>query len=321
MPKIPRSPPTTGDSHSTKQKAELPRALSLSDPNVSSAVTATPNVTLRCLKRLRMGASPETETVENTTLTTDTFFASQHELVQLLTSWKTEQDTILSKLMADMTDLKDKCNEIKRTNSEIEKSMGFICSENEILKNKIYILEAEKLEDRNRIQSLETQLQEAQLTRRSSSIEIKNAPMKPHETTEDLFSITSKIADTVGMKIVPADVRDIYRLPCKPGNVRPIVTEFTSVATKYELLTKIRSFNRNRIVTEKLNALNKPIYIDELIPQSQKRLLYQAREYAKANGYEFCWYSNWKVLLRKDKDSKVITIKTEKCLNSLLKQK
>jgi hypothetical protein len=332
MPNLSRSPPPLNRSppnvRTELQQQKMARNLSQSDPDVASAggQNISTNIMTRSSKRLRIEGSPQSDT--NTALSTDTFFASQQELIQMLNSWKFEQDKILSNLVVDMRDLKDKCNEIQITNSDIEKSLDYIHGENEALRNKIKVLEKEKKEDHDRIQILENQLQEIQTSRRSSSVEIKNVPMKQQETTKDLFLTVSKIANTVGLKLIPPDVRDIYRLPAKPGNVKSIVAEFSCVDIKYDFLSKSRTFNRNRDLSDKLNTLNtglandsKPIFVDDHIPYYLKRLLHQAKEYAKLNYYEYCWYSNGKILLRKNKGcNKIITIKSDKCLKNLLTQ-
>lgn len=176
------------------------------------------------------------------------------EIKHLLTSWKSDQDAILSKLVSDISELKALNSTIQKSNLEIEKSMEFMNIKYEEISNHIMSLEKERSESRKCILDLEKKFQELYSCSRSSSIEIRNVPMAETESFQELSSVVSKIGTLVGNEINPVDIRDLYRLPGKPGAIKPIVAEFSTVQTKLDLISSVRNFNKDRIVADKLNT-------------------------------------------------------------------
>ncbi|CAG9122369.1 unnamed protein product [Plutella xylostella] len=64
-------------------------------------------------------------------------------------------------------------------------------------------------------------------------------------------------------------------------------------------------------------GLNTPVYISEALTNKVRRLFFLARDFAKNQGYKFCWTSNGRVFLRKTPDSTHIEIKEESQLMSM----
>lgn len=239
-------------------------------------------------------------------------------------SWKAEQEKILKKLVTDISEVKEKCTNIEKTNMELERTLEFINKEYEDIKSRILVLEKDKKENRDCLINLEAKVNEFQRMSRSAAVEIRNIPQKDKETTSDLISIVSAVGRTVNTNLQPQDFRDIYRGPAKPGSVRNIVVDFTKVQTKQELLSSVRNFNKSRNPADKLNSQHigipgdkKPFYVDDHMPASTKKLFFDARAYAKEHGYRFCWTANSKVFLRKDQGSKPILVKSVQCLIDL----
>lgn len=308
MPKVQRSPPVTKP---TPSQAE-------SDSSVGAPGESRKTTTRT--KRLRGEASPHAATdIEQADLQ-----KFKQELMTMLNTWKTEQDATLSRLVADITSLKSQCTNIQKVNKEIESSMTFMNAQFEQIKDKVCRLETERDTNRDYILSLEKQLGELQQRSRSSAMEIRNLPEKEHETERDLISTVKKLAASLEITFQDRDIRDIYRRPGKPGSTKAIVTEFNSVQVKEEIIASVRRFNKNRQISDKLNGEhvgltgNKiPIFVDEYLPYSTRKLLFRAREFAKTHDYKFCWTSKGKVLLRKDSNARYIHIKTDQCLCNL----
>lgn len=271
-------------------------------------------------KRLRMESSPQATEGDN-----NNFNEFKKELMLMLNTWKAEQSATLSKLVSDVAALKTQCSEIQKSNSEIEASMTFMNAQFDEMKDRIARLELEKKENRDYMILLEKQFEELQQQSRSSSIEVRNVPEKDKEVESDLVRITQALGTTLDVKFSETDIRDIYRRPGKAGTTKSIVVEFNSVQLKNNLLAASRRFNRSRQGSEKLNYEHtgvvgdkRPIYIDEHLPYSTRKLFFHTREFAKKHEFKFCWISNGRVLLRKDSNSKFIHVKTESCLNNTL---
>ncbi|XP_075975679.1 uncharacterized protein LOC142976276 [Anticarsia gemmatalis] len=325
MPRKQCTPPSTPNTVTREKSISDSDLLQVKDTNAPSY-----NVTLRD-KRQRLDDSPQSNK------STDGVDRLKDELKELLiswkqdqdqrlTTWKAEQDSTLSLLVRDVSALKLQCQQIQKSNSEIEKGMEFINHSYEELQNKIYDLEKERAENLNRITKLEYQLQDMRLVTRSATIELRNVPPKDQEKSSDLVAVLSDIGQAMKLNIEASDLRDIYRLPGKPGITRPIVAEFASVSTRNNFLTTVRGFNKDRPISEKLNTKTigmpgekRAIYADEHLTPTLKKLLFDARMVAKAHNYS-CWHSNGRIFMRLEKDSKPIHIKTGECLAFLVKQ-
>lgn len=292
------------------------------------------NITTRN-KRQRMDMSPD----KSPTLCT--FHAGdgdlRNDIMRLLTSWKEDQDrrlsewksdldNTLSKLLTEVSDLKTECREIKIANAEMEKSMDYINKKHEETISKVLIIEKEKNTNTEIIKSLETQIQDLHFQTRQATIEIRNVPLSENENYAKLKEIVFGMGKLIDINIGPEDIRDIYRLPGKPGLPRPIVTEFACVHTRNELISRIRLFNKERSINEKLNTQTiglpgdkRPVYIDEHLAPSLKKLMFLTRQFAKKHNFS-CWHSNGRIFLRTEQTGKPIQIVAEKCLTNLQKK-
>lgn len=243
----------------------------------------------------------------------------------MITTWKADLDIVLSKLNTNVTELKEKCSKIQLTNTEIEKSIEFLNNNFDGLQDKIKNLEKDRLEHRDCIAKLERQVYDLQLGSRPATIEIRNLPAEDKESPSTLSSFVCGIGSIVGASFQPTDLRDVYRMPpTKPGAIKTIVAEFHSVQAKNNFLAQSRRFNRDRPSVGKLNTkiiglsgVQSPVYVDEHLPPQARKLFYKAREFAKTNGYKFCWSANGKIFLRKDSESRQLNVRTEKFLEQL----
>lgn len=294
-----------------------------SEPDINSAMEISDYVTSRN-KRPRPENSPRGQKdVQDTRIT---------KLLE-------DQTTLMSKLVADISEIKSQNTkiqesnaEIKKTNTEIERSMSFLNQQFEDLKKEVEELKKERQEQRRYVESLEKKIIDLQYKSRSSGIEIRNIPQTDEETTTGLIKSVCNIGKLVGMPIPETGVRDIYRLPGKNSKdmaaptTRPIIVEFATVQTKLNVLNAIRSYNNkknkeNKLNTEQIGIPGKrqAVYVTEQLSSGSKKLFFLAREYAKNNNYTFCWVTNGNIFLRKQTGDKQILIKSEKCFQELSK--
>ncbi|CAH4028449.1 unnamed protein product [Pieris brassicae] len=324
MSRIPRTPPSKNSLSGSRSESDLSTTASASNSGES-------NVTTRN-KRPRMNSSPKGPSSSG--------FPSgdlRTDLLNMLSDWKGDQDRrldewkislddTLSKLVTEVTQLKKECQEIKNTNRDIENGMKFMNEQHEELSSKVKNLEGQKKANSEAINNLETKIQGLQFLSRVATIEVRNIPHYDSENFESLLSILTRIGKELDLTIDSKELRDIYRLPGKPGTARPIVAEFSCVHTRNELLSRVRKLIKEKLIPEKLNTqtLGLPgakslIYIDEHLPPAQRKLMYETRQIAKKFKYA-CWYSNGRVFLRMDAAGKPVIIDSEKCLDDLVKQ-
>lgn len=303
-----RTPPTTpAMSHSD---TDIP---SLSETQSSGSR----NTTTR-YKRLRQDDSPPVSELGN-------FKQEIKEMFETLRLGQAAQVAQFSKLSADVTEIKEQYVEIKRTNQDIDKNLEQIRQTNEDNTTMIANLIKENLELRNQMSIMQNIIDNFELNSRSSSVEFRNIPGPERETVEQLSSFIISTGDVIQVPIGPADIRDIYRLPAKSGNIKPIVVEFNRVALKSHLLAAARNFNkkqpdnRSKLNTSHIGIQGEPspVYISEHLSGNGRRLFFLSREFAKKYNMQFWWISNRKIYIKKDKDSSPIRIETEQTLSDL----
>lgn len=321
--------------HRTPPKSpKMKTGHSFSDPNLTSMPSDTDkNITIRS-KRQRTEYSP------NNTITQSPCACSElkNEVMQMLTAWKAdqdirlstwkaEQDAVLSSLVNYVSELKRQCAEIQKTTLELDSSMTYFNKEFEEMRGKVSDLEKRYNKNDESVGLLECQIQDLSRQSRPATIELRNVPAKDNEKPEDLRSIVSGVGRVLDMEIHDSNLRDIYRLPGKPGTSRSIVAEFTSVSRRNDFLSNIRRFNKERPVNDKLNTQTigltgdkKPIYVAEHLSPSMRKLFYESRQIAKSQKLS-CWTLNGKIFMRKDPEDKPFQIKSARCLSELTSKK
>lgn len=215
----------------------------------------------------------------------------------------------------------------------MEKTVSFISKQYDDMSKQIQSFkQKDKRAYRDSIQQQEAKIQDLQQLSRSSIVEIRNIPNKKKKTTADLTVIVSKVGATINMRSIGISddrthVRDIYRLPGKPGAVRPIVVAFTNAETKNQIIASTCNFNKGNPNEGRLNTLSigltgdrRLIYDAEYLPASSRKLFYVAREFAKRMEYKYCWTSNGNIYMRKVEGAKQFLIKSEQSLAELQAQ-
>lgn len=315
-----RTPPATPASNSSMVQ-------SMSDSDIPQATTTSPyesvNITSR-YKRPRSAFSPGNELQD-----------FKQEILDMLNTWKAEeqanflkfsqeQSSSLAKLFSEVAELKSQNLAIQKANIEIEKTVSFINNQYDDLMKQIDLLQKDKQMYRDCIQNLEMKIGDLQQLSRSSCVEIRNIPLKENECAKVLSAIVSRVSAAVNVPLKDNDIRDVYRLPGKPGTVRPVVAEFTTMETKNVFLSSVRNYNNKQPKGSQLSTTNvgglgdhRPIYVSEYLPSSSRKLFFAAREFAKHKEYKFCWTANGNILLRKEEGVKPILVKSEQTLRDL----
>lgn len=267
----------------------------------------------------------------------------KNDIKEMLQAWKADQDANaakqsaaqtewIAKLVSDMSELKlqniqiqNANKKIQETNIGIKESVEFLSSQYDDLQMEIKRLQQESVEYKTHSESLEMAVRDLQYKCRSSSIEVRNIPTQEKETAADLSKIITDIANLVNLPLTASHIRDVYRTPGNRHTSKSIIVEFTSVPTKFDLISRVRAYNNKR--TNKEDKLNtevlgisgqkQPVYIEEHLTNTNKKLFYQAREFARLRKYAFCWTSNGNIFLRKQHGDKHILIKSETTLKEL----
>ncbi|KAL4718340.1 hypothetical protein ACJJTC_016679 [Scirpophaga incertulas] len=106
-----------------------------------------------------------------------------------------------------LSSLKD----IQQTQDKIQTTMTFLSEENVELKNRLMQMELQSKKDNEKIILLESKLEDSQRTERKSNIEIRNVPLKGHETKKDMLDMINQFSKYIEVEITKYDIKDVIR--------------------------------------------------------------------------------------------------------------
>lgn len=215
--------------------------------------------------------------------------------------------------------------EISQSITDIKNSLTHLSEQNDDLKNKLDMMEADKRKDREYIALLEDKLEDLHRQNRKTCIELRNVPYKKDETQEDLIKMTEELAKTIGIQqFSKKDLKDIFRVKKKEHN-KTVIVELQSSIMKKDILTATKRYNTKnktaKLCARHLGLLaeaDEPVFIAEQLTPKAARLYFLARDLAKSRGYKFCWTAYGKVNIRKNEDSPFINITSEEQVQRLM---
>lgn len=238
------------------------------------------------------------------------------EMRSLFVEFKTEQDIKFNKMYTKM-------EEVLQQNSELRTSIEFLSTTCDSLKTQIDELQSERKNYLHQLQCMEDKLEIFERQSRSTCVEIRNIPLANSENKDSLIKTTICIGKKINISLEPQDIRDIFRINSKEQSRKTIIVDFNSVVTREKFVKMYKLYSqKQRLDTEflKMDSTPTPIFISENLTTKMKKIFYLARDFAKTNGYRYCWISNGKVLLRKREGDKYIRINNENDLMKLKKE-
>lgn len=299
-----RSPPSSA-SITPQTKRASPMAHSSSVPNESDLVlTGTDenymHNTQRNSKRQRLENKKSNDSDPLNTFMSD--------IKTMFLEFKEQQNKNIDKIY-------DTVEKIKIQNESIQESINYLSEKYETLNNHIKKLETENINNLKYIQNLENRLERNEQIARSTCIEIRNIPSSQNEVKENIISIVTKISDVINEPLEGNDIKDTFRISTKNNpSKKTIIVEFTSNLKKEKFIKMYKKHIKNKGLSSLnlgINGPDSPIYISENLSAKQKRLFYVSRDFAKSNGYRYCWVNNGKIFLRKQDGAAVHLIREE----------
>lgn len=243
------------------------------------------------------------------------------DLKDMINELISSQNSRMDKFEEHILEIKSHYTNIEATNQEIEKSMTAITNQLVSLEAKIANLEIERSTMAKKLITLEEKLDNIDRNCIKTCIEVRNVPKCQKETKSSLYTLIQNLSKQLEANIQLSDIRDVSRLPSKKESKTSNITiEFTNTLQKSNFLLAAKQFNTNHSA-DKVNSTHlgfdgpkTPIYIAEQLTPLTKKLFYAARNFAKLNGFAFCWTSNGRVMLKKTVDGQYIIIKNEQQL-------
>lgn len=189
------------------------------------------------------------------------------------------------------------------------------------LHSKFNTLSEEHAQAITKINYLEIQVENLLSLNQQTKLEIRNVPVLKNE---NLTKIVHSIQETVGLSHEPLDSLNVYRSKVKQ---KPIIVEFASKNRRDVILNAVKKYNLNN-VDNKINTNNigilsekMPIFINELLTPTARKIFYIARKIQMNKGYKFCWTSKGKILLKAKEGSPTIAVQTIAQAEALLEDK
>lgn len=247
------------------------------------------------------------------------FRAFKEEMRKMITSLIAEQEKELKNLFTPTL------SDIKKSNENIESSIGLLSTQYEDLAKKMLSLEQQSVKYSEDIVILESKIEDMQRIQRKSNLEMKNVPKNTNETKDDLINMVLHLGTSINCCVVKNDIRDIYRVRSKKdGQINtPIVIELASTILKADMLKMCKVFNikdKSKLRAKHLGFTKNEetnVFVAEQLTTKASRLFYLARDLAKSKGYKFCWTSYGRVYVRLNENTPIITINSELQIKSL----
>lgn len=255
------------------------------------------------------------------------------ELKSMLISWKADQDKILNKLVADVSELRQQNLSIQNSNLEIEKSIKFFNTEYEAMKTRLDAVEAEHKEyvmrfneiannnSEQKIAVLEAKIDSMEQQARQYNIEVCNLPEKRNE---NLLTIMESICTAINSPVAHTDIISIHRVPharqqdTKPKN---LIVKFRSRIIRDNILSAYRNVKSIKSDQIGISGASVSVYLNEHLTLKNKALFREAKILAGKSGFKYVWVRNATILVREKDNDKSFAIRSVEDLNKIVASK
>ncbi|XP_031339583.1 uncharacterized protein LOC116168070 [Photinus pyralis] len=205
----------------------------------------------------------------------------------------------------------------KRMEQEISRAFDFVHSKiddqksilDNLIKNMEIIdsLRQENVNLKQRVMDLETRVQEQEQYTRANTVEIQGLP---EEKNEDVYALVTKVGAALDLPLTRRDIDVCHRLGKKKDSNQPasIIVKFVRREDKLNLLQKRRT--KRNFSTEHLGFQHpsSPIYINESLSPTRRKLFSLARQIQKDKNYNYLWVRNGNIFIRKQQGDPAIKI-------------
>lgn len=221
---------------------------------------------------------------------------------------------------------------LKDSISELQKSLNFLSDQYEDLRKEVGTLRVDntrlcaennclKAEMRSLVNEINVQknaLNEHNQYIRRECLEFSGVPERQGENTNQ---IVMDICEEIGIKIVEEDISVSHRLPTKrteqTDRPKKIIARFVRRDVR-DAIYKSRKLLKNKTTSDiGYPRTNNKIYISENLTPTNKDLFNKSLALKKRANFRFLWTRYGNTYMKKDEDSAVIQIATEKDLEKL----
>lgn len=217
--------------------------------------------------------------------------------------FETLKSEIFTKIESQTTETTKSIDFISAQYDEILKKIDVTNNLNKVIQTDFENIKKDMNEKNNTIKKLEIRLAEIETFSKCNNLEIAGIPQKIREQP---IEIVRKVAAAAGITIQHTDITEVIRVPDRRNGAPPkLLVTFSEKRKRDSLLEKKKEINYNEIK----DLTTSPIYIGEELSPFHKEILWKTKQVAREKNYQYVWYKQGKIMIRKKQDDKIIYIK------------
>lgn len=117
---------------------------------------------------------------------------------------------------------------------------------------------------------------------------------------EDLLVKVNDVIQKLNEPILSKhDIVAIHRLPSRPEKIPGIIVRFANQEMRDKLLEK----------RQELKTADPKVFVQENLTKHARALLFEAKSWAKDHNFQYAWYRNGRILIRRKDGEKAFLIK------------
>lgn len=211
----------------------------------------------------------------------------------------------MKELRRSMDFFNNKFESMLKELAETRKELLQTKKEKEMLNNKM-----EEMSEK--VNKLEVQVQVLSNQSRQNNLEIAGLPCTPNENCQMLaYNVVKTILPTMKQE----EIEEAHRIGHpKDRNgedkiYRPILVKLKTNKVRDEVFRKKKLLKNVNTVDLGISKKRERLYINENLCDNTKAILREANSLRKLRGWKYLWTNNGVVLLRKNEEGKVVSIK------------
>lgn len=184
----------------------------------------------------------------------------------------------------------------------------------QVTDDRIAKLESLVLEKSQEVLTLKSTITQVEEDTAQQSVQIEQFSVEHHLEIQGLpaseLDQPEQAAVNVGVSIGCSLAPEDFDCSVNKSSLKPTLQlRFASQCARRRFLHAGKQFNREKKLL-KVGDRDYKIFVNEQLTTTQKKLLYEARQFKLAFHFRYAWFSNGQILLKKDETSKPIVIKS-----------
>lgn len=178
---------------------------------------------------------------------------------------------------------------------------------------------AEQIPDiRRRLDVIENDLANKEQWSRMNNVELKGVTQTRNE---NLVQLVTMLGSKINYPVSKDKINFVTRVPSRdPNHVKPIIVCFNNRYVKEDFIAAARIVSKETHITPAILGLhgNHKIFVNDHLTTHNKILLSNTKKAAKEKGFRYVWVKHAKIFVRRDDQSPILAIKSERDLSKFV---